>query len=254
MGRLPAEIFTVFAGLWAQSFLLTGVMLDAIHGRWPSYVVGSQHWRDRATKGAIYSAVFVFLIQLLAAAFGDATLRALFAPAPLVMAALAGAALYPLAKTVIESFDGSSPSVSRLLTNASARTGYARDLVIGGGTGLAALLELPLAGSYDRLGCGFALGALAYAGVDVARDTLAILHGPRLRLQTWRLYALGTVLVGVVGGAIARYCDAASLPSSPPSSRPMPPSTMPLPAVPSRATSSTPCSAKGAPRRLSPVS
>ena len=82
-GAVTLAAAVAFAGLWAQTFLLTGVMLDAIHGRRPSYLVGSRHWRDGATKGAIYSAIFVLLVQLLAAAAGDATLRALFAQAPL---------------------------------------------------------------------------------------------------------------------------------------------------------------------------
>lgn len=199
------------AGLWAQTFLLTGVMLDAIHGRRPTYSLIARQWREGAVKGAIYSGIFILLIQLLAAAARDATLVHLFARAPILTAACAGALLYPLGRTVIESFDGSSPFLQRLVANASERTGYVRGLAIGAGVGLASLIDLPLFGSYQRFLFGVALGALAYAGVDLVRDGTAILRGPRLRFQTWQLYALGAVLGGIVGGAVAWYCDAAQL-------------------------------------------
>lgn len=199
------------AGLWAQTFLLTGVMLDAIHHRRPTRAVGAKHWREGAAKGAIYGGVFVLLVQLLATAAGNATLRELFAAAPLPTAALAGALLYPLARTILESFDGSAPFLVRLTRNAAERTGYARGLVVGAAVGWALLGGLPTQGSPDRFLFGLAAGALAYAGVDLVADGWSIARGPRQRFQTWRLYALGAALGGGVGGAIAWYADAAQL-------------------------------------------
>ena len=40
------------AGLWAQTFLLTGVALDAMRGRRPTREACVRHWREGATKGA----------------------------------------------------------------------------------------------------------------------------------------------------------------------------------------------------------
>ena len=64
------------AALWAQTFLITGVMLDAIRQRRPTYQIGAKHWREGAIKGAIYSAIFILLVQFLAAAARDPALDA----------------------------------------------------------------------------------------------------------------------------------------------------------------------------------
>ena len=63
---LPLVTAAALAGLWAQTFLLTGVMLDAIHGRRPGYSASARHWREGAVKGAIYSFVFMALVQCMA--------------------------------------------------------------------------------------------------------------------------------------------------------------------------------------------
>ena len=198
-------------GLWAQTFLLTGIMLDAIHGRRPTFPVGARHWRDGAGKGAVYSGVFILLVQLLAAALAQPALRAIFAAAPLPAAAAAGALLYPLARTILESFDGSQPFFLRLSRNAAERTSYARGAVVGLAVALALQHGLPTAGAYERFLWGFLAGAAAYAGIDLAKDAWFILHGPRQRLQIWRYYALGALLGGMVGGAIAWYADQAQI-------------------------------------------
>jgi cyclic beta-1,2-glucan synthetase len=220
MGALPGVLQVVLAplaaaialaGLWAHTFLATGVLLDAMRGRRPTFAAALDHWRGGAAKGAIYSGVFMLIVQALAVVAGSPGARALLAAVPPLGGAIAGAALYPLARTVIESFDGSSPFLVRLGRNARARTGYARGAVIGAGIGLALALGLPGAGSYERFLFGFMVGALAYAGIDLLVDGRNIVAGRRLRFQTWRLYALGLGLGGVVGGAIAWYADAAQV-------------------------------------------
>ena len=69
----------------------------------------SAHWREGAAKGAIYSFVFMLLVHL-AGAVPDAALAwPLVSTAPALAAIVAGTLLYPLARTIIESFDGSAP-------------------------------------------------------------------------------------------------------------------------------------------------
>jgi cyclic beta-1,2-glucan synthetase len=199
------------AGLWAQTFLLTGVMLDGLHQRRPTYELSARHWREGGAKGGIYSGLFILLVQLLAATIADPTLRLLHGTAPIAVAAVAGAVLYPLGRTIIESFDGSAPFLQRLVRNATERTGYFRGVVIGAAIGGALWIGLPDQGSYHRFLYGFAFGALAYAGIDLLKDGWFIHRGPRLRLQTWRLYAMDVLLGGIVGGAVAWYCDTAQL-------------------------------------------
>ena len=51
------------------------------------------------------------------------------------------------------------------------------------------------------------MGALAFAGVDAALDALELREERRQHLRGWRVYALGTMLGGLVAGAIAWYLD-----------------------------------------------
>ena len=63
---VPAIAAMALAGLWAQTFMFAGVTLDAIVGRRPSYAACAAHWWEGASKGAIYSFVFMLLVHLAA--------------------------------------------------------------------------------------------------------------------------------------------------------------------------------------------
>ena len=71
--------------------------------------------------------------------------------------------------------------------------------------------NLAAAGGGERFLVAFVFGALAYAGVDALIDYSRILSGERTKMQTWRKYALGAALGGVVAGAIGWYFDTAQL-------------------------------------------
>ncbi len=203
---LPLISAAALAGLWAQTFLLTGLMLDAMHGRRPTVSASVRHWREGAVKGAIYSFVFMLLVQLAGLA-QTPLLWPVVSAAPALTALVAGTLLYPLGRTLIESFDGSAPFFRRLRANAAERGGYLRGLVVGCGLALAILVDLPSFDGWFRFLFGAAVGALAYAGVDIARDLLAVRDGERHRLQLWRVYALGGFLGGIAAGAVAWYLD-----------------------------------------------
>ena len=205
---LPAIAAVALAGLWAQTFLLTGVMLDAFRGRRPTYEACARHWREGAVKGAVYSFLFLFLVQAAALIQAPALWTAVTA-VPALSAIAGGALLYPLARTIIESFDGSPPFLQRLRANAAQPVGYARGAVVGCGLAVALAVALPTQEPLVRFLVGLAVGALAYAGVDLARDLRAVRAGARQRLQGWRVYALGAILGGITGGALAWYLDAA---------------------------------------------
>ena len=207
---VPAIAAMALAGLWAQTFMLTGVMLDAIRGRRPSYASCAAHWREGAAKGAVYSFVFMLLVHL-GALFQTQGGTALVAISPPLMAILAGTLLFPLGRTIIESFDGSAPFFHRLRINSAEPIGYARGLAIGIGIAGAILLDETVRDPSFRFLFGAVVGAAAYAGIDLLRDAQAIRAGRRRLLQGWRVYALGAALGGVTGGAIAWYLDAAQV-------------------------------------------
>ncbi len=207
---LPLVAAAAMAGLWAQTFLLTGLMLDAIRGRRPAVDASMRHWREGAVKGAIYSFVFMALVQL-AGLLQTPVLWPIVSAVPALTAVLAGTLLYPLGRTLIESFDGSAPFFHRLRNNAAERTGYVRGFVVGCGLALAILLDLPMRDAWFRFLLGALIGGLAYAGVDLLRDLRAVRAGERQHLQVWRLYALGALLGGITAGAVAWYLDTAQV-------------------------------------------
>lgn len=199
-------------GLWAQTFMSTGILCDALHRRRPVCGVSLSHWRSGFGKGAIFGFVFLALIQI-GSVVALSRAAALAAEAlPLALAAVAGAVCFPLCRTLLESFDGGRPFFGRLGARYQERGNYLRGAVAGLGMALAVSSQFHLAGPGCRFLWGGSIGALSFAGVDALVDCVMILRGMRSRLQGWRVYALGAALGGMVGGALAWYFDAAQVP------------------------------------------
>ena len=141
-----------------------------------------------------------------------------FAPAVAVIhvtgplgAALLGALLFPLARAIVESTDSTPPFFGRLEAAYASNSNFARGVVAGVGAWLALYLDLPGWSGFDRFLFGAAVGALAFAGVDAALDALELREERRQHLRSWRVYALGTLLGGLVAGAIAWYLDSGQI-------------------------------------------
>src|SRR5208283_640628 len=76
---------------------------------------------------------------------------------------------------------------------------------------LAYHMNLAAFGGGTRFLAMAAVGALAYAGVDLGFDAYRVASGERTRIESWRLYALGAFLGALVAGALGWYFDAAQL-------------------------------------------
>ena len=198
-------------GLWAIVYLLTGISLDWLGDRPPSFEASWTHWRTGFVKGAIYGALFMGFILVAALLLRAPGAEAILSRYALVVGALGGGALFPLGKTILASADGTPPFFGRLKAAYLEPRAPARGVVAGVGLALAYGVDLAADDGGARFFAMFAVGALCYAGVDLGFDAWKIVTGDRSKLQSWRLYALGAVLGGFVAGALGWYFDAAQL-------------------------------------------
>lgn len=199
------------SGLWALTFVVTGLAIDALRNRPPTYTVAYRHWIGGLTKGAIYGGVFMALVLAAGDVLAIGPVLAVIGAAPWLAGLVGGALLFPLAATVVASADGTAPFFGRLRAAYAEPRGYGRGAVVGLGTALALTFGLPDRGSGTRFLLMFAVGALAYGGVDFYADRIEQRRGTRSVGEGWRVYALGVLLGGLVGGALGWYFDAAQL-------------------------------------------
>ncbi|MGQ0621109.1 MAG: GH36-type glycosyl hydrolase domain-containing protein [Panacagrimonas sp.] len=199
------------SGLWAETFLATGLLLDALRGRRPTAEACLLHFRSGLTRGAIYAGLFMLVVILISGMMSiDALVRASRSAPPLACLLL-GSLSFPLLKTLVESFDGSSPFHARMVAALRDPMNYVRGAVAGLGVGLAAAMNLPAAETLDRFLFGCGIGAAAYAGVDLLHDVIDLILRRRRGLQSIRVYGFGAVLGALVGGALTWYVDTAQL-------------------------------------------
>jgi len=212
-----AIIFSTFlaglaqAGLWAIVYVMTGLTLDLLGGRPPRFASAYGHWRTGFVKGAIYGAIFMFIVLTLALPLRVPSIVDFIKANALIVSPFAGALAYPLAQTIVGSADGTPPFFGRLRQHYSDPRSYARGIVVGVGATLALTEGLNNAASGVRFLALFAVGALAYGGVDFAFDFAKVVAGERHTVQTPRLYLLGIILGGLVAGALGWYFDAAQI-------------------------------------------
>jgi cyclic beta-1,2-glucan synthetase len=216
-GSVVARPFVVVAAtvlsqglLWAEVFLLTGVMLDALNRKGPSWLGLTRHALRGLTNGAVFSGVLMALVLSLHGLVGTEFIRAGFRAFPVLWLTGAAALAFPLFKTIVETFDGSQSFARRVALAFTDPVLYARGAVAGCGVGLALSHDLLGWSAAERAGFGFLAGAAAYAGVSFGRDGVYALR--RLgRLQSWRFYGVETLLGGGIGAALCFYLDAGQI-------------------------------------------
>ena len=102
------------AGLWAEAYLVTGLVLDAISRKAPSQASVVSHQFQGIRKGIVFSGTFMGLLYTFGLLWQITGLREMAADHPLAAATLAGTLVFPLAKTIVESFDGSTGFFRRI--------------------------------------------------------------------------------------------------------------------------------------------
>lgn len=196
--------------LWAEVFLLTGVMLDALRRTGPSWRGLTRHAVRGFTRGAMFSGVLMTLVMAGHGLVRADGLRSAFVAHPVLGLMVIAMLAFPLLKTILETFDESQLFVRRLAYAYRDPVLYARGAVAGCGVALAlgyALTGLPMG---TRALIGFAVGAVVYGGVSLCRDGVYACR--RLgRVQSWRFYGVELLLGGCIGAALFFYMDAAQL-------------------------------------------
>lgn len=195
------------AGLWGETYLVTQAMAGLLRATPSLQVVVFHDWRTGAEKGAVYGLVFMALLLAAGLIVSFAPAVAVISASGPVGGALIGAALFPLARAIVESTDSTPPFFARVEELYLHPSNYFRGAVAGAAVGLALMVGLPAASGGVRFMFGAVAGALAYAGVDAAIDFAALTQGRRQHLRSWRVYLLGVVLGALVAGAIAWYLD-----------------------------------------------
>jgi cyclic beta-1,2-glucan synthetase len=214
---LSAPVAAAFAqaGLWSFIFIASGLTIEAVAGRPPVFASAQAQWRQGFVNGAIYGGLFAILALLWGGCLALLPLISVVHAEMPLLAALTGAAIFPFLATLIASADGVPPFFRRLWANYCDPRSYLRGLFLGLCVFIAVAADLQHEDGSMRFAFFFAAGALAYAGIDLLCDALAIslrrAPGSRRKLDTWRVYALGLGLGGMVGGALGWYFDAGQL-------------------------------------------
>ncbi len=197
--------------LWAEAFLLTGMLLDAMHRRKLQGMSLLSMGRKGFRNGLVFSGWFMGLLHLGHLLAASPVWTTAYAAAPFLSWAGLGALIFPLIKTLIESFDGSPSFVLRLLRNYRRPSMTLRGAIAGlfiawAWTHHFVELSLP-----DRAGLGFVAGVVTYAGMSILSDAARVLIR-RGHMAGLRLYGVEAVLGGLVGAALGFYFDAAQTP------------------------------------------
>ncbi len=194
------------AGLWAEVYLITGLLLDAVAGFAPSGAASQRHTVGGMGKALVYAGVFMAILQGVGLLLGIKGFRTFASAYPWVVAIPIGVLVFPLIKTIIETFDGSQGFFRRAARSYRDPRLYARGAVVGLGLGLAATLSVADWSIAGRSLFGFGFGALTYAGVNLASHLLEATER-RARVQPFRAYLAQAGLGGFIGAAVGFYFD-----------------------------------------------
>ncbi len=196
--------------LWAEAYLVTGMILDGTLSVAPSWDTIPAHAKSGLRKGMNFSGMFMLIVFLIVLALGSESLKNLAALSPLIFGALLGGLLFPSAKTVIETFDGSMSFFQRLKYTYKNGTLYARGVAAGALAAYAAthgVFQLPTS---QRIGFGILSGLLISVGVNFLRDLIYSFR-QKGRIQSWKIYVVDGLLGGFIGFALGFYLDSAQV-------------------------------------------
>ncbi|MBU0650874.1 hypothetical protein KKC59_03080, partial [bacterium] len=204
---------TIFsqAGLWAEVYLITGMILDAAKGIAPSQKNIFDTSFTGMKKGMAYSGIFMTIVYgfniLLNMPGADLLMKTM----PLVLGVFFGALVFPLIKTIIETFDGSQAFFERMRYSYRNVVLYARGAIMGFGFAYGISQGIFQQAMGDRVLFGLMFGLIASVGVSIVRDIVYGFqnHG---KVQSWKVYFIDSLLGGFIGLALGFYLDSSQVP------------------------------------------
>ncbi len=187
------------APLWGLVFLLTALVLNAMRGRPPAGPAAQATAVAGAVKGAVFGGVAMGLLQLVAL-IGRTGLVGTF-----ISFVLVGAIAFPVAKTIIETFDGSQSFFGRAANACKDPVLYARGIIVGLAFAVGLHIGFASLATGSRIGYGACFGFAAFGGVSLVRD---LFYG----FKSWRYYLVEGGLGAFIGAGLGFYFDASQLP------------------------------------------
>ncbi len=197
--------------LWAGVYLVTGMLMAGLRRRRFEDLDFIGLPRRGFHNGMMFGGCFMGLLLAGHALFEHPLVTSVSTSEPMAFWALLGGFLFPLAKTIMETFDGSPSFFRRLARNIRHPVLLLRGALAGGLIAWACLRGITGWELEDRAFAGFIAGAFVYGGVTFATDLLRVI-ARRGVIAGWRLYLVELHLGGLAGAAIAFYFDASQTP------------------------------------------
>jgi len=204
-------IMLAFGGLWGEVYLITGTALDGGRGKAPSWETVSGHIKAGTKKGMVYSGILTAILYALKFLLEANILQIVTKNLPIAAGVVSGGLIFPLLKTIIESFDGSLPFFERVRYSYRDISLYARGTIAGLGFAYAITHGIVRWMMPNRIMYGLIVGILASCGISVLRDALFALR-KKGKIQSWRLYFVDALLGAFVGSGLAFYLDTLQVP------------------------------------------
>jgi len=187
------------APLWGLVFLLTGMTIDAMRGGAPAFASAMPTAKGGAVKGAVFSGVLMALLQIIA------FIGALGIVGTSISIVVIGAVSFPLAKTIVETFDGSQSFFGRAMGSYKDPVLWARGIVAGIAFAVGLNMDFASLDTGVRIGIGALFGFAVFGGVSLVRDIVYGFKSPRYYLVEGGLGAF-------IGAGLGFYFDASQLP------------------------------------------
>ena len=199
------------AALWAEAFLLTGLILDGMRGVVPDRNVVAGNSKSGMLKGAAYSGILMGLLQLAGIVVSLDAVQKVYQQSSYVVLAIVGMLVFPIFKTIIESFDGSQGFFKRAALAYRKPSLYARGAAAGIAVAIALGMGLSERTTGFRMGFGALAGLAVFAGMSLARDLVLGLRS-RGGIKSPRLYLVDAGMGAFIGTALAFYFDTSQIP------------------------------------------